>query len=193
MPAPVMNAGFYLRNPQGKRRAVYGENGKKRWEKVPSSAGRTRRWQLMLRDDGHVVHGVLTSHAANLDLESSQANYYRRKWAKLGWLPVKECPVVSALSGKVNPRALCSEVQEAVEKNDACKHGSYSEDEPCRHMKMEMEVRRGRRAEEERLRAEAHESEQDRALRAQADTNAKLTEVLGELTTKKGRRKSGEE
>lgn len=171
MPAPIMNAGFYLRNPQGKRRKAYDENGKAQWERLPSSAGR-RRDRAMLRDDGHVVYQPLTSHSANLDMECTQATFYKKKAKNLNWIPTAQCPVVLAMSGQIDPRSLCVDVQKALKKNEGCQPDKCSEQEPCKHLNMERIARQDRQNEVEVKRAAAHKGPQEKLLEAQRETQA---------------------
>lgn len=175
-----MNAGFYLHNPQGKRRKVFAEDGTSRWERIPSSAGR-RRDRAMLREDGHVVYATLTSHSANLDMEGEQANFYRKKHAREGWIPTRSCPVVLAMGGQINPKHLCPDLQKDLKANKGCQPGEYSESEPCRHVLKETEVRQERRRVAEEKRAQAHESTSDKELKAHHATQAKLTEALQQM------------
>lgn len=172
-----MNAGFYLHNPQGKRRKVFAEDGTPRWERLPSSAGR-RRDRAMLREDGHVVYAPLTSHSANLDLEGEQANFYRKKHAREGWIPTKSCPVVLAMSGQINPKCLCEDLQKDLKSGKGCQPSDCSEEEPCRHIIKETQVRQERRRVAEEKRAAAHESTSDKELKAHHETQAKLTDAL---------------
>lgn len=197
MPAPIMDAGFYLRNPQGKRRKVYDADGAPRWERLPSSAGK-KRHRSVLRDDGHVVNQVLTSHSANLDLEGSQANFYRKKTAKNGWFPTGSCPVVLAMSGQIDPRCLCKEVRADLEAGKGCQPGACSEAKPCHHVETEKAARQGRRFAEETKRAAAHKSSADKTIEAQFQTQADLKEVLTRMSDRldneptKSRKKASE-
>lgn len=181
MPAPIMNAGFYLRSPQGKTRKVSDGKGGTRVEKLPSSAGR-RRDRAVLRDDGHVVYQTLTSHSANLDLESSQANFYRKKTKRLGWIPTAQCPVMLAMSGQLDPIELCSENQDAVSDGQACQPGACSEKAPCKHVAIETVARVERRRLLEEKRAAAHSSKQDKEIQAQRDTQASISEAMNKMT-----------
>ena len=180
MPAPIMDAGFYLRNPQGKRRKVFAEDGSPRWERIPSSAGR-RRDRAMLRSDGHVVNAPLTSHSANLDLEGEQSNYYRKKHAREGWIPTRSCPVVLAMSGQIDPKCLSPELREDLKNGKGCQPSDCSEAEPCHHVVIEREYRQARRAAETEKREQAHESSSDKGLKAQLATQEKLTEALSQI------------
>ena len=181
MPDPIMDAGIYLRNPQGKRRKVIDENGKSRWERLPSSAGR-KRHRAILRDDGHVVNQTLTSHSANLDMESSQPRFYKRKSSRLGWIPAKDCPVVLAMSGVIKPAHLCEEVRTALKNGDACQPGTYSEAEPCCHFNMEKTARRAEREEDNKKREAAHKSKDEQMLQAQRDTQASIGDAMRQMT-----------
>lgn len=180
MPDPIMDAGIYLRNPQGKRRKVIDENGKSRWERLPSSAGR-KRHRVVLRDDGHVVNQTLTSHSANLDMEGSQPRFYKRKSSQLGWIPAKDCPVVLAMSGVINPNFLCKEVREALKNGEACQHGTFSEAEPCKHFDIERDARRAERFEDNRKREAAHRSKDEQMLQAQRDTQASISDAMRQM------------
>lgn len=196
MPAPIMDAGYYLRNPQGKRRKVYAEDGSYKFERLPSSAGR-RRHRAVLRDDGHVVNQVLTSHSANLDMEGSQPNFYKKKSAKAGWIPTASCPVVLAMGGQINPKCLCKEVQEDLANGKGCQPQSCSEDKPCHHILTETAARQERRSGEESKRAAAHESSTDKQLKAQFQTQADLKDVLSQMnesmqSSKAGKKKASE-
>ena len=178
-----MDAGFYLKNPQGKRRKVYDAEGAPRWERLPSSAGR-KRHRAVLRDDGHVVNQTLTSHSANLDMEGSQPNFYKKKSAKAGWIPTASCPVVLAMGGQIDPRCLSKDVRADLEAGKGCQPKDCSEYEPCKHIKIEIEVRQGRRLGEEDKRAAAHESSTDKQLKAQFQTQADLKDVLSKMSDK---------
>lgn len=191
MPSPIMDAGFYLRNPQGKTRKVSDGKGGTRRERLPSSAGR-RRHRAILRDDGNVVFQPLTSHSANLDMESSQAHFYINKSRRHGWIPTAQCPVVLVMGGQLDKLDLCPEVLADLAKGKGCQASECSEDAPCKHVLMEQKARQSRRLAVETKRAKAHSTTQDREIQAQRDTQAtigaameKMTEVLS--ATKEGK------
>jgi len=135
MPSPIMDAGFYLRNPQGKTRKVSDGKGGVRRERLPSSAGR-RRHRAILRDDGNVVFQPLTSHSANLDMECSQAHFYINKSRRHGWIPTGQCPVVLAMGGQLDKIDLCPEVQAELAKGKGCQSTQCSEESPCKHIEI---------------------------------------------------------
>lgn len=135
----------------------------------------------MLRADGHVVYATLTSHSANLDLEGEQSNFYRKKHAQEGWIPTRSCPIVLAMSGQIDPKCLCFDLQKDLEAGKGCQPNKCSEAEPCKHVLKETEVRQERRRLEEEKRAAAHESTSDKELKAHHETQAKLTEALSRM------------
>lgn len=181
MPDPIMDAGLYLRAPQGRRRKVLDDNGNPKWERLPSSAGR-KRHRAVLRDDGHVVNQCLTSHSANLDMESSQAVFYKKKTNRLGWIPTGKCPVVLAMSGQIDPMCLCKEVRDALKAGEGCQPQACSEDAPCKHVIAEKTARRAERLKVEEKRAKAHQTKEDKQLQAQRDTQATIGDAMREMT-----------
>ena len=181
MPAPIMDAGFYLRNPQGKTRKVSDGNGGTKRERLPSSAGR-RRHRAILREDGNVVFQPLTSHSANLDMECSQAHFYINKSRRHGWIPTAQCPVVLVMGGQLEKIDLCPEVLAELEKGKGCQAKDCSEKNPCKHVLMEKKARQARRLALETKRAKAHSTMQDREIQAQGDTQASIGAAMEKMT-----------
>ncbi len=151
MPDPIVDCGFFLKNPTGNKRRAIGDDGEVVYEKVPytiPNPQRLRRWRQTLKHDGSIGPVVLTAHAANLDIEGPQARYYKHKGRMLGWLPTESCPVALIINGEMEAALVCKELRQAVEERDICARGTFGEFEPCKHIHIEKEVRRERRRKE---------------------------------------------
>jgi hypothetical protein len=86
------------------------------------------------------------------------------------------------MSGQLQAIDLCDEVREELEAGHACKQGTYSEDEPCKHVASETAARVARRVAVEVKRAGAHSSKQDKEIQAQRDTQASISEAMNKMT-----------
>ena len=195
----IQDAGYFLKNPQGPRNRVYGEDGETLYERVPATVNnpqRIKRYVRVVRDNGNVISAVLTNCASNLDLKSPVAQYNLDKWRRNGWFPLGRCCVALALTGDLDKRALCKENQAAVKgkgKDGPCQRTECSDDEPCRHNQKEIEVRLARNAASmDKLEAK-WKSSQDKLIDEQRAGNAQMAEAMSGISEVLGELRKGKE
>lgn len=120
-------------------------NGEIIVERFPQSAGNGvfgRRWEKTVDPSGTVVNSPITTSGSIFDSDDPSSRLIRRKFAALGFFPLRRCPVALVMSGEMDPLQL----DESLRQETPCKPGSYGEKSPCPHTLREIKMRSERHA-----------------------------------------------
>ena len=137
------------------------------------------RWRLVVDSYGNEVRAVLTTAAADLDVDGSYGRLQRQKWRFLGWFEIGACPCTLFLGGELKKDHFVSEkVLAAAQAGQACKPGTYSAQEPCPHAIAERDARRVQSKADLDERLASFKTEAEKIISAQASQNKELVSEL---------------
>jgi hypothetical protein len=136
-----------------------------------------RRFQPVVRHDGHEVFHVYTNAAAQLDTSTTYAQNELAQDRFLGWFWTGACPVALLNTGNLQKHHI---VEKSLLTEQPCQPGTYGEehDRHCPHVKLERAARQKKRAQEEIDRAAAYKDSTDKLIEAQRDNQDKLIEAI---------------
>ncbi len=169
-----------------------GERGRRIVEKVPQTAtfgesgsptAAPTRWRSVVDPYGNDVRVVITTAAADIDVDGPYARRMRQKWRFYGWYEKGLCPCALYLNGDLHENHFVSaSVLAAAKAQQACAPGSYSVRKPCAHSIEEMNARKVQNAEQTAQRMRGFKSESDRMIEANAKNSQEIvTGVAGAM------------
>lgn len=168
-------------------------NGRLIKERVPQTAtfgdydspkAAMRRWRSVVDANGNDVRVVITTAAADIDVDGPYARRMRLKWRYHGWFEKAACPVALYLNGDLYENHLvdANTLADAHERR-ACAPGAHSDGNPCPHVVAEMAARRAKSAAYDAERQKNFKSETEKLLEGQARNNEDLLKgLLGTVT-----------